>query len=80
MMRVPAKRWGDPMDLAGAVIFLASSASDYVTGCKYFLIIVVQRHSETSANVFVAGIIVDGKSFAGCLTASSYRLVVRFRC
>ncbi|KAK4618169.1 2-dehydro-3-deoxy-D-gluconate 5-dehydrogenase [Fulvia fulva] len=32
MMRTPAKRWGEPVDLAGAVIFLASSASDYVSG------------------------------------------------
>ena len=50
MMRVPAKRWGDPMDLAGAVIFLASSASDYVTGCKYFSIITIPQKSEMPAN------------------------------
>jgi 2-dehydro-3-deoxy-D-gluconate 5-dehydrogenase len=30
--RIPAGRWGDPGDLAGAAIFLASSASDYVSG------------------------------------------------
>ncbi len=30
--RIPAGRWGVPGDLAGAVIFLASRASDYVTG------------------------------------------------
>lgn len=30
--RIPAGRWGDPQDLAGAVVFLASSASDYVHG------------------------------------------------
>lgn len=30
--RIPAGRWGDPSDLAGAVVFLASSASDYVSG------------------------------------------------
>jgi 2-deoxy-D-gluconate 3-dehydrogenase len=30
--RIPAGRWGKPEDLAGAVIFLASSASDYVNG------------------------------------------------
>jgi 2-deoxy-D-gluconate 3-dehydrogenase len=30
--RIPAGRWGMPDDLAGAVIFLASKASDYVHG------------------------------------------------
>jgi 2-deoxy-D-gluconate 3-dehydrogenase len=30
--RIPAGRWGEPADLQGAVVFLASSASDYVTG------------------------------------------------
>jgi 2-dehydro-3-deoxy-D-gluconate 5-dehydrogenase len=30
--RIPAGRWGAPQDLAGAVIFLASRASDYVHG------------------------------------------------
>ena len=30
--RIPTARWGDPSDLVGAVIFLASSASDYVNG------------------------------------------------
>lgn len=30
--RIPAGRWGEPSDLAGAVIFLASKASDYVNG------------------------------------------------
>ncbi len=30
--RIPAGRWGQPTDLAGAVIFLASPASDYVNG------------------------------------------------
>jgi 2-deoxy-D-gluconate 3-dehydrogenase len=32
LSRIPAARWGDPADLAGAVIFLASSASNYVHG------------------------------------------------
>ena len=30
--RIPAGRWGEPSDLAGAAVFLASSASDYVHG------------------------------------------------
>jgi 2-dehydro-3-deoxy-D-gluconate 5-dehydrogenase len=30
--RTPAGRWGAPQDLAGAAIFLASRASDYITG------------------------------------------------
>ena len=30
--RIPAARWGEPEDLAGAVVFLASAASNYVTG------------------------------------------------
>ncbi len=30
--RIPAGRWGRPEDLAGPVVFLASTASDYVNG------------------------------------------------
>lgn len=30
--RIPAGRWGAPEDLQGAAVFLASPASDYVTG------------------------------------------------
>ena len=30
--RIPAGRWGIPEDLAGAVVFLSSKASDYVNG------------------------------------------------
>jgi 2-deoxy-D-gluconate 3-dehydrogenase len=32
LARIPAGRWGRPEDLAGAIVFLASPASDYVTG------------------------------------------------
>ncbi|MCE6964236.1 2-dehydro-3-deoxy-D-gluconate 5-dehydrogenase KduD [Enterobacter sp. MW07] len=30
--RIPAGRWGTPADLQGPVVFLASSASDYING------------------------------------------------
>jgi 2-deoxy-D-gluconate 3-dehydrogenase len=30
--RTPAGRWGEPADLAGIAVFLASKASDFVTG------------------------------------------------
>src|SRR5437016_2456821 len=30
--RIPAGRWGEPTDLAGAAVFLCSPASDYVNG------------------------------------------------
>lgn len=30
--RIPAGRWGEPADLGGATVFLASSLSDYVNG------------------------------------------------
>lgn len=32
LARLPAGRWGEPGDLGGAVVFLASAASDYVHG------------------------------------------------
>jgi len=32
MERIPSGRWGQPSDLAGAVVFLASDASNYVQG------------------------------------------------
>ncbi len=32
LARIPAGRWGEPGDLAGATVFLASAASDYVSG------------------------------------------------
>jgi 2-deoxy-D-gluconate 3-dehydrogenase len=30
-------RWADPLDLAGAAVFLASDASDYITGQTIFV-------------------------------------------
>ena len=30
--RIPAGRWGEPSDIAGAAVFLSSAASDYVNG------------------------------------------------
>jgi 2-dehydro-3-deoxy-D-gluconate 5-dehydrogenase len=32
LARIPAGRWGKPVDLQGAVVFLASSAADYLHG------------------------------------------------
>ncbi|MEO8001939.1 MAG: 2-dehydro-3-deoxy-D-gluconate 5-dehydrogenase KduD [Arenimonas sp.] len=32
LARIPAARWGEPGDVGGAAIFLASAASDYVNG------------------------------------------------
>ena len=32
LARIPAGRWGSPEDFAGAVVFLASAASNYVSG------------------------------------------------
>lgn len=30
--RIPAGRWGEPREIAGAAVFLSSAASDYVHG------------------------------------------------
>ena len=30
--RIPLKRWGQPVEIAGAAVFLASNASSYITG------------------------------------------------
>jgi gluconate 5-dehydrogenase len=35
--RVPLQRWGSPEELAGPIIFLASNASDYLTGHILYL-------------------------------------------
>jgi len=35
--RIPANRWGTPEDLQGAVVYLASRASDYVHGAALFV-------------------------------------------
>jgi 2-deoxy-D-gluconate 3-dehydrogenase len=32
MARTPAGRWGEPEECAGAAVFLASHAADFVTG------------------------------------------------
>jgi 2-deoxy-D-gluconate 3-dehydrogenase len=32
LMRTPAARWGEPNDLSGVAVFLASRASDFITG------------------------------------------------
>ncbi|GAB5376507.1 MAG: hypothetical protein AcusKO_29690 [Acuticoccus sp.] len=35
--RTPAGRWGRPQDFAGAAIYLASSASDFVNGTEILI-------------------------------------------
>jgi gluconate 5-dehydrogenase len=35
--RTPAGRWGEPNEIAGLAVFLASGASDYVTGQMLFI-------------------------------------------
>lgn len=35
--RIPLGRWADPEDMAGAAVFLASDASDYITGQVIFV-------------------------------------------
>ena len=32
LSRIPAARWGEPSDMEGAIIFLSSAASDYLSG------------------------------------------------
>lgn len=36
-VRIPLGRWGEPEDLAGIAVFLASDASDYITGQTIFV-------------------------------------------
>lgn len=33
--RIPAGRWGDPDDIAGTAVFLASPAAEYITGAVF---------------------------------------------
>lgn len=35
--RIPCKRWGEPDDVAGSVLYLASDLADYVHGSIYTL-------------------------------------------
>ena len=35
--RTPAQRWGEPDEIGGAAVFLASGASDFVTGQVIFV-------------------------------------------
>ncbi len=37
MKRTPAGRWGQPDEISGLAVFLASSAADYVTGQMIFI-------------------------------------------
>jgi 2-deoxy-D-gluconate 3-dehydrogenase len=32
LSRIPAGRWGEPSDIGGAAVFLASRAADYIHG------------------------------------------------
>ncbi|HEY4989621.1 MAG TPA: SDR family oxidoreductase, partial [Opitutaceae bacterium] len=32
LARTPAARWGEPDEMAGAAVFLASAAADFITG------------------------------------------------
>jgi gluconate 5-dehydrogenase len=36
-MRTPMKRWGDPGELGGIVVFLASDAASYITGQTFYV-------------------------------------------
>jgi gluconate 5-dehydrogenase len=36
-MRTPMKRWGDPAELGGLAVFLASDAASYITGQTFYV-------------------------------------------
>ena len=36
-MRTPMKRWGDPSELGGLAVFLASDAASYITGQTFYV-------------------------------------------
>ncbi|MET0732163.1 MAG: SDR family oxidoreductase, partial [Casimicrobiaceae bacterium] len=35
--RTPMKRWGEPAELGGIAVFLASDAASYVTGQTFYV-------------------------------------------
>jgi NAD(P)-dependent dehydrogenase (short-subunit alcohol dehydrogenase family) len=37
LTRTPAGRWGQPEEIAGTAVYLASRASDFVTGATIFV-------------------------------------------
>ena len=36
-MRTPMKRWGEPAELGGLAVFLASDAASYMTGQTFYV-------------------------------------------
>ena len=36
-MRTPMKRWGEPAELGGLAVFLASDAASYITGQTFYV-------------------------------------------